>query len=102
MQFKKILVLYFVSIFMSNYALSQQTHIKKDSTKLYEHIESFSTRSWVARILYPLLFNPAKTKPKINYKTINLLQKTYSAFEGKIIRNINIETLDPFKNSIAD
>ncbi|MDZ7742873.1 MAG: hypothetical protein U5Q03_14310 [Bacteroidota bacterium] len=31
-----------------------------------------------------------------------LIQKPYTSFEGKIIRQIHIVTLDPFKNSIGD
>ncbi len=45
---------------------------------------------------------PKKTRvlKKRVYK--KLIQKPYSAFEGKIIRDIKIETLDPFGNSIGD
>ncbi|MCX6234085.1 MAG: hypothetical protein NT175_05070 [Bacteroidetes bacterium] len=52
--------------------------------------------------MYRLIFKPvATTSPKKKvYK--KLIQKPYSAFEGKIIRHINIVTLDPFGYSIAD
>ena len=43
---------------------------------------------------------PKKKAVKKRYK--KLIQKPYSTFEGKTIRNINIETLDPFGYSISD
>jgi hypothetical protein len=56
--------------------------------------------------MYSLIFRPVnsnshlkKGKKKVYKK---LIQKPYSAFEGKIIRHINIETLDPFGYSIGD
>jgi len=49
-----------------------------------------------------LVFKPTtSTSPKIKTKN-RLPQKSYSSFEGKIIRQINIETLDPFGYSIDD
>ncbi len=56
--------------------------------------------------MYRMVFKPVATSPpkkkvkKKGYK--KLIQKPYSAFEGKTIRNINIETLDPFGYSITD
>ncbi|HSH19745.1 MAG TPA: hypothetical protein VLA03_04805 [Draconibacterium sp.] len=55
--------------------------------------------------MYKLFFRPALEPLKKEYKKIpyqKLIQKPHAAFEGKTIRNINIVTLDPFKNSIAD
>jgi hypothetical protein len=56
--------------------------------------------------MYHMVFKPvANTSEKRNAKRKGyrkLIQKPYSAFEGKIIRHINIETLDPFGYSIAD
>jgi len=98
----KILMLYALLTLTSGYACSQQTHAKKDSSKLYEQIESFSTKSKLSRYLYPLVFKPVKTNTKKKKKKKKLIQKPYSAFEGKIIRQIKITTLEPFKNTIAD
>ncbi|MCK9399736.1 MAG: hypothetical protein M0Q51_07030 [Bacteroidales bacterium] len=52
--------------------------------------------------MYRLVFKPVapSSKKKKVYK--KLIQKPYSTFEGKIIRHINIVTLDPFGYSIAD
>jgi hypothetical protein len=77
---------------------------KKDSTQLYKNIETFSKRTRFTKFAYGLFFKPASPKKqkgtKHGYK--KLTQKPYSDFEGKIIRHINIESLDPFSYSIAD
>jgi len=55
--------------------------------------------------MYRIIFKPIaiiskKGAKKKVYK--KLIQKPYSTFQGKIIRNINIVTLDPFGNSVTD
>jgi hypothetical protein len=106
MWFKKIFILFFVSLFISEFAYTQQTPVKKDSTQLYKDIESYSKRSGFTKFIYRLVFKPVastllkKSTKRKRYK--KLIQKPYSAFEGKIIRHINIETLDPFGFSVKD
>jgi len=106
MYFKIISILFFVFISTNNLAFAQQKPVVKDSTKIYSDIESFSKRGKFTKFIYSLIFRPVahgssikKGKKKVYKK---LIQKSYSAFEGKIIRNINIETLDPFGYSIGD
>ena len=104
--FKIILIILFVSILTSDFAFAQVKSAKNDSTNLYGKVESFSMRGKFTKFMYRLLFKPVATSPPTNkikkkvYK--KLVQKPYSAFEGKIIRHINIITLDPFGYSIAD
>lgn len=106
MGFEKIIILLFVSILISDFAIAQQTPAKKDSTHIYENIEAFSKQSKFTKFLYRIVFkpvNPATAKKKAKKKGYKKpVQKPYSAFEGKIIRHINIETLDPFGYSISD
>ncbi len=106
MGFKIIFMFLFVSVLTSDFAFAQQTVAKKDSTNLYENIEAYSGRSNFTKFVYRLFFKPiapAPVKRKGGRKVYKkLIQKPYSAFEGKIIRNINIETLDPFGSSIGD
>jgi hypothetical protein len=55
--------------------------------------------------MYKLFFKPASPAAKNDAKKKTykkLIQKPYSSFEGKTIRNIDIVTLDPFGNSIGD
>jgi len=56
--------------------------------------------------MYGLLFKPIAPNPskRIEKKKIykRLIEKPYATFEGKIIRHIEIVTLDPFGYSIGD
>jgi hypothetical protein len=90
------------------YIPSQALPIKEnqDSTKLYTNIESYSRRNKLIKFFYRLIFRPIASeepKKKIKKKSFTrLIQKPMRSFEGKVIRNIHIETLDPFGYSIAD
>jgi hypothetical protein len=103
---KHIIILFFVSFLTSDLAFTQVEPVKKDSTNLYGNIESFSKRSKFTKFIYRLVFKPvapAALKKRVKRKGYKkLIQKPYSAFEGKTIRHIIIETLDPFGYSIAD
>jgi hypothetical protein len=106
MWFKNILILFFILITISNVAFAQETSVKTDSTHVYENIETYSKRSKFTMFIYRLFFKPVAPslrKKEVNKKGYNkLIQKPYGAFEGKIIRNIDIVTLDPFGYSAID
>src|SRR4030042_4440746 len=106
MWFKNVFILFFVSIFVSEFAYTQEIPAPKDSTNLYENIQSYSKRSKFTKFIHKLIFKTAPTSlpKKIVKKKVykKLIQKPYSTFEGKTIRHINIETLDPFGYSVAD
>ena len=102
MWFKKLLFLFIVSFLITDLAFPQQTTAKKDSTRLYKKIETYSKQRKSTSLLYSLVFKPVATNPAKKKKYSKLIVKPYSAFEGKIIRHINIETLDPFGYSIVD
>jgi hypothetical protein len=104
-----------VFVAISGFAVGQKTLVvqdtatvklvtKHDSTQLYKNIETFSKRSKLTKFAYRLFFKPASPQKqkgtRHGYK--ELTQKPYRAFEGKIVRHIVIETLDPFSYSIAD
>lgn len=98
-----ILVLLFICL--SQFATAQQAPAKKDSTHLYENIESYSRRSKFTKVIYHLVFKSvaiSSKKNKVKKKVYIKQRQTYSAFEGKTIRQINIETLGPFGYLIAD
>ncbi|RPH31629.1 MAG: hypothetical protein EHM93_12795 [Bacteroidales bacterium] len=106
MHLKAIAILLFLSIFTVELSIAQQTPVKKDSTKVYKEIENYSKRRKFTKLVFSIFFKPVPTgsaKKKIKKKLYNnLIQKPYAAFEGKIIRNINITTLDPFGYSVDD
>jgi hypothetical protein len=106
MWLRKYFILILISFFISNFAYAQQPPVVKDSTLLYKNIETFSGRNKFTRFMYSLVFKPVaiiskkKSQEKKAYK--KLIQKPYSLFEGKTIRNINIITLDPFGYFVDD
>ena len=106
MLFRKFFILFLFTISISDFANGQQDSVKTDSTLLYKNIESYSKRSKFNGFIYRLIFKPAATDSTIKsakrkaYK--KLLQNQYRTFEGKIIRKIDIETLDPFGYSSSD
>jgi hypothetical protein len=75
---------------------------EKDSTQLYEHIEDYAGRKKFTKFLHQLVFKPTGRYTSTTKKTNTVPQKSYDNFEGKIIRQIHIETLDPFGYSIDD
>ena len=106
MWFRKIVVLFSISLLVNDFAFAQEIPVKSDTTKLYKDIESYSKRSKLKTFIYRLIFKPVTVvSKKIDIKTKpykKLIQKPYSTFQGKIIRNINIVTLDPFGYSVTD
>lgn len=105
MWFRNLFSIIIISISICDFAFAQETPAKKDSTLIYQHIESFSVKRKFTKFMYKLFFKPVSVplKKEANKKTYKkLIQKPYSSFEGKIIRNINIVTLDPFGFSIGD
>lgn len=102
MWLKRVIFCLSVLIISGNSAFGQQTTMKKDSTQIYKKIESYSKRGKFTRFVYQLVFKTTGTGQKIKKKYKKLIIKPYSGYKGKIIRKINITTLDPFGNSIGD
>ncbi|KQB42286.1 hypothetical protein [Flavobacterium aquidurense] len=76
----------------------KDTKEKKDTTEVYTKIKNYSKKNKFTQTLHKLFFRTAKTKKKEQI----LVQNDTTNFNGKIIRNINIVTLDPFGHSITD
>ena len=100
------LILICIVYTLNDSAFGQTIPEPADSNKLYENIETLSEHNKFTKLIYSLVFKPAspviiqkKGKKKTYYGHV---QKPYSAFEGKIIRNIIVETLDPFGYSMTD
>jgi hypothetical protein len=103
MRIRRITILFFISGFLSVSAFSQETTVKPDSTILYKKIETYSKRNKFNTFLYRLIFKPIAiiSKKEVNKKVYKkLIQIPYSTFQGKIIRKIDIVTLDPFAYSV--
>jgi hypothetical protein len=102
MQWKCAIILAFVIGSTNGFAFAQEDTEPKDTTHLYENIETYSERSRVTKLMFRLFFKPVAPGKATGKPQTRLKRAPYSTFEGKIIRNIHIETLDPFGNSIGD
>lgn len=80
-------------------SFSQENKTKKDSSEVYKDIQAYSKKNKAMNFLHKLIFQPVNPKKKKEKKVV---QQSYQKFEGKIIRNINIITLDPFGYSEID
>lgn len=106
MWLKKYFILFIVPFLICNMMSAQVGTGVKDTVLLYRNIETFSARNKFTRFMYSLVFKPITivSKKKSTQKKVytKLIQKPYSVFEGKTIRNINIVTLDPFGYMVDD
>ncbi|HSQ46088.1 MAG TPA: hypothetical protein VLM44_04115 [Lutibacter sp.] len=91
---------FLMALLCFNIGFSQEKPVKQDSTKMYENIEKYSKKRKFTKMFHKLIFEPIKNKNAVLSK--KLKKKSRKNFEDKIIRNINIQTLDPFGFSISD
>jgi hypothetical protein len=91
---------FLMPVFFFNIGFSQEKPVQQDSTKMYENIQKYSKKRKFTKMFYKLIFEPVKIKKGVHLKKRK--QKYSKKSEGKMIRNINIQTLDPFGFSISD
>lgn len=96
-KFKFILILIFCTC--SN-GFSQVKPTEKDTAKMYRNIEKYSKKRGFTKLLHKLIFEPTEKKKANPIREPK--KKEYKKHEGKIVRNINIQTLDPFGFSVSD
>lgn len=102
MNLKWLVVFIFMTIFCCQVICAQEITIKKDTSKMYRNIEQYSKKRKFTHFIHKLIFEPVATQ-KIRKSNFQKIKKVaYSKFEGKIIRNIKIATLDPFGYSDVD
>ena len=98
MQKKSFFLLLILFYSYTQVVYAQQTTVKKDTSEVYKDLKNYSKKNKFTRLAHKLIFR----SPALNKKTLKDVQKKYYKFEGKIIRNINIVTLDPFGYSEVD
>jgi len=82
--------------------MAQDTTKTKEETKKYSKIQVYSNKHKFTKFLYKMIFEPVY-KPVINTKSFSKIKKlNYAAIEGKIIRNIKINSFDPFGYYLND
>lgn len=103
MLLRNTFIILFVSVFIADFAIAQNAPAQSDSLKLYRDIEKFSKKRKATRFIHRIFFKPVDipTEQKARNEVKNL-QVSYSHFEGKIIRKIQINSLDPFGYSATD
>lgn len=94
---KKLFVLFLILLSFPM-VFSQENAPKKDSSEVYKTIQTYSKKNKFNKFIHRLIFKPIN--PKKNKK--RAVVQNYQQFEGKIVRNINIITLDPFGYSETD
>ncbi|TDD97493.1 BamA/TamA family outer membrane protein [Flavobacterium cellulosilyticum] len=94
---KNIILVFLLLCFHSSF--SQVIVPKKDSLEVYKDIQIYSKKNKFTKFMHKLLFRPIYTRKR---KAKKIVAINYSKLEGKIIRNINIVTLDPFGYSEID
>ena len=96
----------FLLLFFCFFTISGFSQVKtqrRDSISIYEDIHNLSKKSKFNKFVYKLLFRASalnKDVPILSQKLQN--RKDTVKSNGKIIRNITIETLDPFGYSIRN
>lgn len=83
-------------------SFAQETKPGKDSTLRYENIEGYSSKRGFTRFMYRFFYDPVAAGEKQRPLKQRAEKVPYTHFQGKVIRNIYIETLDPFGNSAGD
>ncbi len=102
MQLNIKLLFLFLIIFGCQLSYAQVIPPKKDSLEVYRDIEKYSKKRKFTKFVHKLFFRPIG-KQKVKKNSFQKLKKVnFSKYEGKIIREINITTLDPFGYSVLD
>lgn len=74
-----------------------QVRAPRDTTKVYSYIERFSKKRKFTKFVHRLIFKPTdRTNPTKKKKQSRPKQNIFQNYECKIIRNIEIDVLDPF------
>ena len=95
---KQQFILFFLIFCYSQVSFSQVDKPKKDSSEVYKNIQTYSKKNKFTKFVHRLVFRPVNIKVAKQ----KVVKKTHQNFEGKIIRKINIITLDPFGFSEID
>ncbi|WP_310556920.1 hypothetical protein [Flavobacterium sp.] len=100
MKFK--LLFYTLIIFSCQLSFAQEKGKKKDSSEVYRDIEKYSKKRKFTKFIHKLIFEPV-AKQKVRKSSFRKIKQiNYAQYEGKIIRDIKITTLDPFGYSDVD
>jgi hypothetical protein len=77
----------------------QNPDFPQDSIRLYNDIKQYSNKNKFRKFIYSKVFRGPDLKKK---KTASVKRRNLNIYSGKIIRNIKIQSLDPFGYDISD
>lgn len=77
-----------------------QDSISKPQT--FQNIENYSKRSKFTKAMHKLIFKNKTKQSSVQAVKAKEIENDYHLYQGKIIRHIKIETMDPFGFSIDD
>ncbi|WP_430615472.1 hypothetical protein [Flavobacterium sp. JP2137] len=97
----RFLLIFLLTSLVSTKVFSQTPVVEQDSTKVYEDLEDYSKKRKFTKFAHKLLFKNKSRSAKANTPEIEI-DRNLELGEGKIIRKINITTLDPFGLSESD
>ncbi|MEW5676095.1 hypothetical protein ABGT15_07250 [Flavobacterium enshiense] len=98
---KRLLLVSLIFFFICSTGSAQIVRVPRDTTKVYSYIEKYSKKRKFTKFLHRLVFKPTQKVSASSRKKQAAAQKNlYVPYEGKIIRNINVETFDPFGHSL--
>lgn len=89
-----------ICLFLGHSVFSQVNKKEKDSTDtVYDKIEDLSEETKASKFLHRLIF---KSNKKAKNKTKVRKRQNLVSYQGKIIRNIEVDSHDPFGFSFSD
>lgn len=101
---QKIIIIIIFWFFLCPFAVGQDNNKKNpaDSAKIYRDIEDLSKKNKYFKFLHSLIFRPVSPVPKEKKKVQKKDDRNFRRAQDKIVRNIEITTLDPFGLNIND
>ena len=96
--FVKTPLTFIILFFLGIQLYGQEKKIEKDSTDIYKKIENYSEKSKFTKLIHRWIFRPSD-KQTTRTKRI---KPNYRPYEGKTVRKIIINSLDPFGQSVSD
>jgi hypothetical protein len=101
--FHRIIVIFQIFLVCASGVFAQQKPDSANVPVVFKKIEDFSSKRKFTSLAVGLILRPVNaTSPQSLPTTRDLVQESFINYEGKIIRRINITTLDPFGFSIFD
>ncbi len=90
-----------LQILASHPVLAQQDSSHNDSSDVYRTIEEFSKKNKLTSLMYDMVFK-GRDSTAVKRGPRHYQQERYGRFQGKIVRDIKIASLDPFGFSVTD